>query len=443
MFPRSRAAGTAPQDTRVRSLWRDRDFGVFWAAQTLSVAGDSFAYIAVPLLVLQATGSVAQMGLLTGISGAASVGAGIFAGILVDRFDRRSLLICCDLARLVLYAVIPLAWAMGPQVGVLYVVLPAAEAVGMVFQVTYVAAVRNLVGEEQITEANGRLYATSAAAGILGPVLAGVMAGHFGLTTAIAINAASFAVSAVAVYLIRIDRRQAPAPTGAGTRAAEPDTPMPDVGGTVAREKRAWQELLAGVRFLWANPVLRTLTILLSFFIFLTLGLTDIVIYRLKHDLGQSDSTVGTVLGAAAVGTVAGALLVARLRQRLGFGPCWIGAQSVCGLAIAGIGSVGTSWGVAALMGVYLGCVSVAGICSMSLRQQVTPDHLLGRVTSAFWTIHFSMGPVGAAGLSWVAARFGATTVCVIAGTGCLLIAVAALFTPARRRHPERVVADT
>jgi hypothetical protein len=68
-----------------RPLWRDRSFAIFWAAQTLSVAGDSFAYIAIPLLVLRATGSVAQMGLLTGAGGAASVGAGLVAGILADR----------------------------------------------------------------------------------------------------------------------------------------------------------------------------------------------------------------------------------------------------------------------------------------------------------------------------------------------------------------------
>ena len=106
------AAGDSPR----RPLWRDRDFSVFWAAQTLSVAGDSFAYIAVPLLVLHATGSVARMGLLTGAGGAASVGAGAFAGVLADRLDRRTLLICCDLARMVLYGIIPVAWSLRQQV---------------------------------------------------------------------------------------------------------------------------------------------------------------------------------------------------------------------------------------------------------------------------------------------------------------------------------------
>jgi MFS family permease len=410
----------ASESAVLRPLWRDRDFSIFWGAQTLSVAGDSFALIAVPLLILNATGSVAQMGLLTGVSGTASVVAGIFAGILVDRFDRRTLLIACDLIRFVLYAVIPLVWTFGPQIWLLYVVLPLAEAVGMVFQVTYVAAVRNLVGDERVTEANGRLYATAGAAGILGPMLAGVAAGWFGLAAAIAINAVSFGVSAIGVYLISLDRHT--------SRPAAP-----------AVRERPWRELMAGAVFLWRHPVLRVLTVLLSFFIFMTLGLTDIVIYRLKYDLGRPDAVIGAVLGTGAVGTMLGALVVARLRRGLGFGPVWIGALVVAGLAIVGIGFTGSAWGVAVIMALYLGCVSVGGICSMSLRQKVTPDHLLGRVTSAFWTIHFSLGPVGAAVLTWGAARFGTTPVFVFAGVSCLLIAVVALFTPVRQRHPENV----
>ncbi|MFF5205379.1 MFS transporter [Streptosporangium sp. NPDC000396] len=403
-----------------RPLWRDRDFNVFWAAQTLSVAGDSFAYIAIPLLVLHMTGSVTQMGLLTGIAGAASVGAGVFAGVLVDQLDRRTLLICCDLARMALYGLIPLVWWFGPQVWLLYVVLPISEAIGMVFQVTYVTAVRNLVDGDRVTEANGRLYATSAAAGVAGPLLAGVVSGQFGPTASIAINAASFAVSAAAVFFVRFRGR-----------VAVPADEAP-------QRQKPWQELSAGARFLWRHPVLRALTVLLSFFIFLTLGLTDVLIYYLKHDLGRSDGTVGTVLAIAAMGTIAGSLLAASIRRRLGFGASWIGAIAVSGLAIACIGASGEIPVVATLMAVYLGCVSVAGICSMSLRQQVTPDHLLGRVTSAFWTIHFSLGPVGAAALTWGVGRYGVTAVCLFAGSACLLIAMIALFTPIRQPDPER-----
>ncbi len=404
---------------------------VFWGSQTLSVAGDSFALIAVPLLVLHVTGSVARMGLLTGLASAASVAAGVFAGILADRLDRRRLLIWCDLARMALYGMVPVAWAFGPKIWLLYVVLPAAEAIGMVFQVTYVTVVRNLVEPGRITEANGRLGATSAAAGIGGPLLAGVVAGWAGPTAAIAVNAASFGISALGVMLIRFGRRpSASAPEVSGAGEAGEDQERQEARGH-------WRELLAGARFLWRQPVLRALTVLLSFFIFLTLGLTDVLIYHLKHDLGRSDGAVGAVLAVAALGTVAGSLLVGPVRRRLGFGASWIGAIAVAGLAVVGLGASGGVVGAAVAAAVYLGCVSVAGIASMSLRQQVTPDHLLGRVTSAFWTIHFSLGPAGAAVLTWGAQRHGVAVVCLLAGAACLLIALAAFFTPIRQPNPE------
>ena len=185
------------------ALWRDRRFCVFLTSQTLSVAGDSFALIAVPLLILRATGSVAQMGLLTGAAGAAAVVAGIFAGILADRLDRWILMAACDLARMVLYGLIPLVWAVHPQVWLLYVVLPLCAALGMIFQVCYVTVVPALSGPARITEANGLLYGASSTAAIAGPLLAGLASAALGPASAIAVDAVSFAASAVGVLLIR------------------------------------------------------------------------------------------------------------------------------------------------------------------------------------------------------------------------------------------------
>ncbi|MCW7942575.1 MFS transporter permease [Streptomyces hygroscopicus] len=400
-----------------RSRGRNRDFGIFWAAQTLSVLGDAFALIALPLLVLQATGSVARMGLLTAAGGAASVLAGLFAGVLVDRADRRKLLIACDLVRMVLYGLIPLVWLAGPRIWLLYAVLPVCEAVGMVFAVAYVTAVRGLVDGERITAANGRLNATAAAAGVAGPLCAGVVAAWAGPAAAVAVDAASFGVSALCLGLVRFGRATPPEP------AAAP--------------QGLWRDLLAGASFLRRHPVLRFLTLLLTLFSFLELGLNDLLIYHVKHDLGQSDGTVGTVLAVGALGTITGALLVDRVRRGLGFGPTWIGAVAVCGCALGTIGWARDVPAVALLTAAFLGGVSIAGTCSMSLRQQVTPEHLLGRVTSAFWTIHYAAAPVGAAVVTWAAQHHGTASVGAVAGVCCVGVAALALFTPVRTRHPE------
>jgi MFS family permease len=201
--------------------------------------------------------------------------------------------------------------------------------------------------------------------------------------------------------------------------------------------------MVAGARFLWDQPVLRALTVLLTFFIFATEGLPDVLIFHIKHDLGRGDGVVGLVLAIAALGTVVGALAVAPLRRRLGFGACWIGAVLLCGVAIGGLGATGSVPPTAGLAALYLGCTSVAGIASMSLRQQITPDYLLGRVTAAFWTIHFSLGPAGAALLTWTAGHYGVEPACLASAALCFFLGAAALLTPVRQRTPEPVPAGT
>ena len=129
--------------------------------------------------------------------------AGIFAGILVDRLDRWVLMAACDLARMLLYGLIPLVWSIHPEVWLLYVVLPVCAALGMVFQVGYVTVVPVLSGPARITEANGLLYGASSTAAIAGPLLAGLVSAAVGPAGAIAVDAVSFAASAAGVLLVR------------------------------------------------------------------------------------------------------------------------------------------------------------------------------------------------------------------------------------------------
>jgi sugar phosphate permease len=95
---------------------------------------------------------------------------------------------------------------------------------------------------------------------------------------------------------------------------------------------------------------------------------------------------------------------------------------------------------LAGLVAVYVFCQGVAGTCSMSLRQQVTPDELLGRVTSAFWTLHFLPGPAGAVLLTMAVKAYGVPAATLVAGVVLLLVAGVAAFSPIREREPGLVV---
>jgi len=392
---------------------RRRQFGIFWLAQGLSAAGDAFSLIAIPLLVLRETGSITQMGLLTGLTSVGSIASGTYAGSVVDRVDRRRLMLLCDGARAVLFGLIPVLWLAEPQVWTLYLIVPLAAVFSMTFHVAYVTAVPGLVPKEDLTAANGKLEATYAAMTLVGMTLAGVVAAAFGPVTAIAIDAASFVLSMACLFVIRFASVTATGPEAAGS-------------------VRSRAGFLAGVRFLWETPILKTLTILLSLQTFLTLGLVDVFIFHLKHDLVENDRAVGYVLAVATIGSMVAGGLVPYVRRAFGLGWCWVGSYVACGVAICCIGLSHNVVSVSAVAVAFMFCTGVAGTCSLSLRQEITPDHLLGRVTSAFWTIHNALGPIGAALLTAAVARYSVSSVSLLAGVLAILIALAGIFTPLR-----------
>jgi MFS family permease len=417
-------------------LWHNAFFNIFWFGQTLSVLGDSFAAIAIPLLVLQATGSVAQMGLVTATMSIGQIVGGIFAGPIADRLDRRKLLIFCDTLRFVLYSAIPLGWwLLGPQLWLIFFVVAIGACLGMTFQVTYVTAVANLVDGDQIIEANSRLQITYSIAFVTGPVLAGLVTGSFGATTAISLDAASFVVSALSLLFIRLRSVEQ---VSALELLKQETAEQAELPRQVEQKDKLWSGLLDGIKFVWYQPVLRPVMVILLILTFLSAGMLDVFIFHVKHDLLGNDTVVGIVFGLASIGGIVGGVVAPSLRRRLGFGPCWIGGFVCNSLSIALIG-----WApnlvLCCLMGIIFTFTStIVGVCSLSLRQEITPDHLLGRVTSVFWTVIGIPGPLGAALFTALSASTGASKVMIIVGLLCVLTSLAGLFTAARQRYPER-----
>ncbi|MCF3182549.1 MFS transporter [Streptomyces polychromogenes] len=411
-------------------LWRNRDFTVFWLGQALSVIGGSLSLVALPMLVLEATGSLVQMGLITVVTGATGILTGLFAGHVVDRSDRRRLMIVCDLARAVLLGAVPLVWlTAGPLMWPLYVLTVLVTALKTVFDVAYVTAVPQLVGTGELTAANSRLMGTFALGTLAGPIAAGFITAGPGGEWALGIDGATFLVSAVSLRWVTFGRHAQP--------ADETPAPAPASPGGRLREVFA-----VGFRFLWGHALLRPLTVLLTLLTFVTMGATDLLIYRVQEDLRQDAATLGYVLAVSGLGVIAAALAAGRLRRVLGFGPCWLGAVGLIAVAVAGVGLSGSVPVIAVLGAVFMFGTTLGGITSMTLRQEVTPDALLGRVTSAFWTVHNAAGPVGAAVLTGLGARYGVPAVSVAGGVLCLLILGAGLATPLRsaRRPPAAAV---
>lgn len=266
-------------------------------------------------------------------------------------------------------------------------------------------------------------------------MLAGLVSGRYGADVAVGLNGLTFAASALSLSQITLRRASAVRAGGGG----------PGAGGTSARPRGRWaifDGLVVGMRFLFGDPLFRALTILLGVMAFLTLGVLDLFIFHLKENLGQSDRAVGIVFGIASLGSMASGVLATLLRRRLGFGTRVIGGSLLQGLSMAAIGIAPTVWLIAVFAVVYTFCESVRSIATMSMRQEVTPDHLLGRVTAAFWIMFSVPGPVGAAIITFGAEWAGVRVALVAAAAVAIGASVFALRGPAAAARPEAAVTE-
>jgi Na+/melibiose symporter-like transporter len=302
---------------------------------------------------------------------------------------------------------------------VLYTVSFIGALLGNTFQIACITAVAKLVRRDQLTEANGRLQASFALMYLIGPLLAGVICARFGPVTAIAIDAASFVASALSIVFVRLKR------SDESFRARAPGS---------ARE--TWNELVAGYRFLVREPTLRAVTVLLGAMNFLLAARLDMVIYHVKNGLHRGDQAVGVLFGFGATGAIFGAVAASRFRRRYGFGPTWLAASVLMSLSTAAVGSAESLVSVIAFTSVLSGTETIRSILSMSHRQEVTPDPLLGRVTSAFWLSLNVPAAIGAAMISALAERIGTPRALEVIGLASGAIAIAGLMTVLRTSTP-------
>jgi MFS family permease len=398
-------------------------FRLYWAGQGISSLGDAFAFVAIPLLVLDVTGSVASMGLVSATGVAAQLVAGLFSGALVDRMNRRRLMILCDVGRTLAYGLVPLCWALGVRsLALIFLTTAAGGLLGNLFSVAYVAALPELVGRERLHQANSQMAATQSLAYVLGPLLAGAVAARTGAATALALDAMSFVVSAVTLVVI-------------------PFGELPAIGGHVDRSASA------GLRYLFRDPLMRPVTLLivalgLTSNVGLSAGIVDLLVFHLKRELGQGDRAVGLILGVASVGAVLGAAFAPRVRRRLGFGACFLGGTLVQGLGLLAIAFVPAAT-VAAIGGLaWAGGLLLRSIASQAIRQELTPAPMLGRAAAAYLALAFGSSALGTTVVTRAGARWGAATTLGGIGAAVLLVVAVGALTRVRGRYAEASAGD-
>jgi MFS family permease len=398
-------------------LWRDHDFLKWWAAHTLAALGSNVTYLALPLVAaLTLHASPLEMGLLATAATAPYLLVGLHAGVWVDRFRRREIVIAADVGRALLLLSIPVAAALELLgMGHLYVVLFLSGAWTTLAEVASTSYLPSLVGRARLVSANSALVASNSAAAAVGPGVAGGLVQVLTAPIAITLDALTLAASAVLVRAIRV---REPAPGAEGRRASG-----------------RWA-VLDGLRTLWMDPVQRSIAVSSTTYLFF--GSTAFAMYVLHatRGLGIAPGTLGVIFGLGGVGSVAGALVAARSMRLLGAGSAMIVANVVAGLcalvppAVSGGPSVVPLLTAAQVGTQFMGAAFV--VVQTSVRQARTPDRMLGRTNAGYRFMTMGAIPVGSLVGGLLGEAIGPRATLLVGGLGMLLPVLLLLFSPAR-----------
>jgi hypothetical protein len=365
-----------------RGVFANGDFTRLWAGQTVSLIGTQVTQFTMPLVaVLTLNATVLQVGVLNSLRFVPVLLLSVFAGVWLDRRRRRPVLIACALGNALLIGLVPVAAATGHlSIGLLYAVQALVGTLNMIFDVGALSYVPFLVERKQLSEANARLQASSAVAGISGPGLAGLLVGLITAPVTLSVDAVSYLASAIG--LISVTRRE-PEP--------EPQPPGFSVWGSIAE----------GFRAVFGSSLLRGLiTQSTALNLFFGSFITIFVVYAVRV-VHLSPLELGIVIGASAAGGLAGALLATRARKALGYGKAM--AVTTIGVSAAPLlllvprhASVPTVVIMVVAQLGYGSSISAFNVNAITLRQVVTPTRLLARMNATYRMLIWGAPPVGA-----------------------------------------------
>lgn len=374
-------------------LWRNRDYLLLWCGQTVNVIGTQVSQIAYPLLVLALTQSPAQAGFVAAARTVPWLVFALPAGVLVDRFNRKRVMILCSAGSALALASIALAYALNVLtiwqiVGVSFV----EGTFGLVFGLAASSALPHIVTKEQLPTAVAQQNAQYSVAALIGPPLGGALYSISHLLPFL-VDSASYIVSAGSLGFIRTQFQR----VQDGAR------------------RSVVQDIGEGINWLWRQPLIRYMAFLTGSLNF-TSGLSLIIIVLATRQ-GASAPAIGAIFAAAGIGGICGAFLAPKLQRRLSFGQaiiglCWFYAASFASFAIA------TTLPLIALILLIQDLLAPTyDTVQYSYRLALIPDVLQGRVNSVFRLVALGTQPLGLALTGILLEKIGAEpTVLALAG---------------------------
>lgn len=422
---------------------RERCFRALFAAHLVSNLGDWLAFLALYGLVgLAWRAGAMRISLLAIAYVLPLVCVAPLAGVFVDRWALRRVLVGSDLAR----AAILVAMAYTPNFGVLCALLFLQQSLGSFFNPAQGAALPRLVPREQLLAANALTNGAAQLSKLLGPGVAGLLVAAFGPRGCFLADAASFALSAawlVTLPALPAIARAAPAGSLARTEANGPTAAMPLAGGAVASHssvRGVWAEMREGWGFVRRTPSVQRVALLLIAAMIALGAFIAVIGVHARDVLGMQARGMGFLLSTAGIGAVAGALLVAHLPATAGRLRTIAAGMLLGGVALAVLAwSHDRLWAFAGVFAVGFATAATL-VPAHTLVQETTPHALLGRVMSSI---------VAGVGLAQGVSMAVAGTLATHAGTRIVLAANAivmggaavvslSLSALARQRHRAR-----
>jgi MFS family permease len=396
-----------------RPVWRQTDFALLWSGQTVSEVGSAVTTLALPTLaIFSFRAGPAAVGLLVASGRAPFPLVALFAGGVIDRVRRRPVMIVCNVARLAILGSIPLLSATGTLR--LWELFAAAASMGVFtvfFDIAYMAYMPSLVGRDQLLEANSRLQSTWSGAQLVGPGLGGVLVQAVGAARAVLVDALSFLVSTVALLFIR---------------HREPPTSWRGRGRLVA-------EIGEGLRHVFGIPVLRAQLLCMSAAIIFAHAYEAPLYVFAFGRLHLSPGLLGALLASQGLGALVGSVVGGRIIAAAGVGRTVALGNGAAIALIALIPLAVNVPPVALLLPVFIigGTLGTAGdLAQVTLRQAMSPPHLLGRMSAVFRTFFWGAWPLGNLLGGLLAAAIGASTTIWTTALVAALLFAGIRFTP-------------
>jgi MFS family permease len=359
-------------------LYANPAFLVFWAARTISFAGTGITSVVLPVLVYRMTGSAADVAALLVLETCPYLVFGLIAGALADRLSRKKMMVAWNGVAALLLITVPGAAALqGLTLAQIFLVTFGIGTAFVWFDAANFGSVPALVDRAQLPTAMSMIASSGTLALLIGPAIGGLLLTVMAPPYALGFDAASYVISALLLASIRRPFRR------------------PQATQQLARIRT---DIAEGLRFLWHQPVIRTMT-LSVFCACLSWGGTTalLVVYasRALH-LAHADVRLGLLYSAGELGGLISIVAVPVLVKRPAIGRVMAGFLAANVVAIALL-AIAPSYGWALVLYcayelVYL-MVTSTGI---TVRQMLSPDHMQARVNTAGRLIAYGGQPVGA-----------------------------------------------